>query len=1006
MTTRSPERIPDPLPLVGRTTELAELEALLDQGDGGTSIVFIRGDSGVGKSRLVEELAERAGRRHWRVAKGRAYPVETGVPYALFADAWLPIVREMDSSTLTVLTRGGERELSYLFPSLAQRGAGYDDLGVEDPDEFRTRLMWNFAEFAKRYADREPILCVLEDLQWADQSSLQLLHFLARQTAGSPLLLICTYSDQERDRSPQLIQTERSLEALGAAQILRLEPLARDHVEELVRRTFGMGGDSVREFSAVLYGWTRGNPFFVQEIVKSLVASGQLRKEAGTWVGWDAKDFTMPGSIRDAVLQGIGSLGAEAQSIAELAAVVGTRASYGLLSSLSGIEAHGMLAALAELGQHRIFDERSEDGEVVYHFAHPLVRQILYNELGLARARMLHGTVAEAMESHYGPRAIDHADELAYHFSNTDAGPLRAKAAHYLAEAGRRALERRADTEAIHYLQTAREHVGLVGDEEAMLQAEVDLIPLLARAHTHLGQFREATELWGQVLGAMPPTGKHSLSVRRMLAMCHFWCGDHEAAHENLDVGIEEARATEDGRSLVRFLVAKAHCLHELGRGTDALETLHPALTVADEIGDPWLLARVHRALALLHVWVGPPQEATAHAERAIALAKEVGDLSIEFWARWGLAVQTGMRGDTVALEAAIDRVNDIADRARSPVLRLWTADMAVELAFARGEWDRGIAEGNRAITLARSLNQRTLLPRILVWTSQFFVARGDLERALELVTEAEEVAGLDSEAGPHDVHQVVPTYLGKAHYLVALGDYEGAIEAAKRGLAIAEGTGYILWAIHQALPVLAEACLWAERVEEAEEVGRRMREHAEKIDHRLGIAWADACDALVCWKRGNPEESIPLMRAAADQLEAIPMTWHAARLRRQLAARLWEAGRPEEAKAELDQVWDVYVGVGAGEEKEKARADYRKMGLRAPVEHRTDGPLGLTPEEFEVAKLVARGLSNPAIAKARDSRVRTISTHLSNIYKKLEVGGSGARMRLANIVREAHLLD
>ena len=443
-----------------------------------------------------------------------------------------------------------------------------------------------------------------------------------------------------------------------------------------------------------------------------------------------------------------------------------------------------------------------------------------------------------------------------------------------------------------------------------------------------------------------------------------------------------------------------------MGRGSDALATLEPALALAEASGDPWLLARVHRALALLHVWVGPPEKAEAHAERAIELAHQVGDLSIEFWARWGLAVQIGMRGDTEALEAAIDRVNGIADKARSPVLRLWTADMAVELAYARGDWERGMAEGDRAIALARSLNQRTLLPRILVWTSQFYVARGDLDRAAQLVGEAESVAGLDGGSEPSDVHQVVPTLIGKAHYLVGLGDFEAAIEAAEKGLEIAEGTGYTLWAIHQALPILAEACLWADRIERAEEVGKRLRAHAERIDHRLGKAWADACDALVRWKRGDSEGSIPLMQAAADELEAIPMTWHAARLRRQLAARLWEAGRADEAKAQLDRVWAVLVQVGAGEEKEKARGDYRKMGLRAPTEHRTDGPMGLTPEEFEVAKLAAQGLSNPAIAKARKSRVRTISTHLSNIYKKLDIGGSGARMRLANLVREAGLLD
>jgi tetratricopeptide (TPR) repeat protein len=710
----------------------------------------------------------------------------------------------------------------------------------------------------------------------------------------------------------------------------------------------------------------------------------------------------MPGSIRDAVLQRVRACSEAAQTVAEMTAVVGNRASYRLLQAVSRLDDRDLLDALEELCADRILNETSESEEVVFTFAHPLVREILYGEVGLARARMLHGVVAGAMEEIYGEDAIDHADELAFHFARTGAKELRAKAVRYLATAGRGALERRADREAVDYLEAALEQASEPTPDEAPTQRE--LAPLLARAYTHLGRFDDAARLWTAALEGVPPDHMEHASVRRSLGMTHFWRGDHEQAHEHLDAGLASARETGDAAATVRLLVAKAHCLHEVGRGFDALDIVRPALPLAEEIGDARLLARVHRALELLHVWIGPPSLAEEHGKRAIELAVEVGDVSIEFWARWGLAVLAGMRGNTREMGAAIRQINGLADKARSPVLRLWIADMAVELAYARAEWDRGIIEGERAIALARALNQRTLLPRILVWTSQFYVARGDLERAAALVAEAEDISGIGRPDMPHDVHQVVPTYIGKASYLVGLGKYDEAIAAAEKGLEIAEGTGYVLWSLHQCLPVLAEACLRADRVERAGEVGVRMREHSERIDHRLGLAWADACEALVQWKRGDPEGSIPLMRSAADALDDVPMIWPATRLRRQLAARLWEAGRADEAKVELDRVWDVCVRVGAGIEKERARADYRKMGLKAPTEHRSEGPLGLTPEELAIATLVARGLSNPEIAEARGSKVRTVSTHLHNMYKKLDLGGTGARVKLGNAVREIGL--
>jgi len=996
--------LPDPLPLVGRTDELARLESLMEGDKEDSRIVFVRGEPGVGKTRLANELARRARGRSWEVAYGRAYPVEAGTPYSIFSDAWLPTLNAMDSSTLTVLSRGGEAQLRYLFPAL---GPAEEEpmLGSSaEPEEFRTRLMWNFAEFMKRYAARAPVLCVLDDVQWADDSSVELMHFLARQIVGHPILIVCTYNDRARESSRALMDAERSLTSIGAGEVLRLEALSRPQVGELVARSFGVDADVVRDFSAVLYGWTRGNTFFVEEILKALVSTGRLRLESGAWIGWDAKNFDLPGSIRDAIMSRLASFGDVARKVVETASIVGTRMTYDVLESITDLGSDEILDGLEELCSNGILEEEDDDGRIVYDFRYPLIRQTLYDEFGLQRVRALHGAVAEALEDHYGSEAEDHADELAFHFARTHGHRLRDKAARYLMAAGRKAFGRRADQEAISYFEAALDRIDR--DTEDGREALGELLPLLARSHTHVGHFDEAVELWTSTLADVDEEDAEYAGIRRALGLTHVWRGDHEAAAESFEAGRESAKANEDRPATIRLLVAEAHGLHELGRAEAALEALHEALPLADELGDAGLLARVHRALALLHVWVGPPEKAEEHGHRAIELAREVGSPSIEFWARWGLAVLTGMRGDTDGMAKAIDEVTEIADRLRSPVLRLWTADMAVELAYGRGDWDTGVAKGEQAIAMARSLNQRTLLPRLLVWTSQFHVARGDLERAEELIEEAVGMAGIRDEELSRDVHQVVPTYTGLAFYRVALGDFEDAIDAAEKGLQIAEGTGYILWALHQLLPILAEACLWAGHIDRAEEVGKRLREHAERIDHRLGRAWADACDSLVIWKRGDAGGAVDLMRAAADDLESIPMIWPATRLRRQLAGRLHEIGRREEALGELDRVHAVCVRVRAGLELEKTRGMYREMDVRPPPVPTSDNELGLTPTELKVAELVAQGLSNKATASELSCATRTVSTHLSNAYAKLEIGGPGARMRLGKLMREAELVE
>jgi DNA-binding CsgD family transcriptional regulator len=956
-------------------------------------VVIVAGEGGVGKSRLALELGARAERRGWQVTYGRAFPVEAGVPYALFSDAFLPILRAMDPDTLTVLSRGGETELRYLFPAMGH-GDGPTDMGA-DPEEFRTRLMWNFAEFLKGYAAREPLLCVLEDLQWADESSLQLLHFLGRHVAGHRILFVCTYNDTQRDQSFALVRTERSLISLGVGEIRRLEPLTLEQVSELVRLTFAVDADVVREFCALLYGWTRGNPFFLEEILKSLISSGRLTRQAGAWVGWDASDFSLPLSVRDAVTARVIACSESARAVADLTSIIGARVRYPLLASVSRLNEADLLSAIEELCAAHILEERTEAGEVIYDFSHPLVRQTLYNELGLQRVRVLHGTVAEAMEGLYGDRAFEHADELAFHFQRTDAAQLRSKAATYLAAAGRAALDRRADHEAVSYLRAALDRADEGTAAGTELRAEV--VPQLARALQHLGDFEEAGTLWSAALRQADEGSPERAALHRALGMAHFWCGRHAEAKEQLDAGLAAAERCQDRAAEIRLRVTKAHCLQELGRGNEAMETLAPALPLAERLGEPGLLARVHRALALLHLWVGPPDRTRDHAEHAIALARQIGDTSIEFWARWGLAVLEGMRGDTVGMAAAVDQVNELANSARSPVLRLWTADMSIELAYFRGEWDRGISIGTNAIALARSLNQRTLLPRLLVWISQIHLHRGQLDEAKRLLDEAIEIAGLDDPNSTVDVHQVVPVYIGQAYYLVGLGDYYEAIEVANKGLEIAEGTGYTLWAMHRLLPILAEAYLWAGEIDEAERIGERIREHSNRLDHKLGHAWADACEALVMWKRGDPKGAISLMGRAAEALDEIPMLWDSARIRRQMAGRMAEVGDTEATAAELKRVHDIFVKLGANLELEKARLQFREIGQRPPPKGVGEGMAGLTGRELEVARLVARRMSNKAIGKELGMATRTASTHLSNIYQKL---GISSRGELADLIR------
>lgn len=1010
----SSSRILDDLPLVGRASELAELLAALEEAAAGRgSTRFLVGDRGVGKSRVAERVAAEASERGWTVASGRGYPVEAGVPYALFSDALLPILRQVDPATLTVLTRGGEAELAYLFPALGGDAGTLASRFGDDPVELKTRLLWNFAELLKSLASRNPLLIIFDDLHWADQSSLELLHFVARQTTGDRILFLCTLSVAEHDRSRALQDVERSLLSMKVARAHELRAFTHAETGELVGSVFGVDASVAGEFTALLHGWTRGNPFFLIETLKGLVESGRVRERDGTWLGWEVKELELPETVREVVAARLSHLGSQARSVAELAAVLGARARYEPLRHIVDLPERDLLEALDELRRAHLMGEADEEGDVVYDFTHPLIRESLYAEIGLARTRQLHGVIAQALERFYGRRAVQHSDELAYHYARAKVRDLAPKAARYLAAAGRNALERYANREAASYLAAALERLdqatapgpgGRTDPGETVPGGAQALVVDLARAHQRLGEYDTSLQLWRRVLAVADQEGDAGTVARIHLriALALFWSGRHEEALVQYEAGIQAARHA--GRPEIRAAVqlARGICLEEAGRPDDAEKEILAALRIAEELGDVALLARAHRSLALLYTWTGLPDQVREHGQKAIELAAVCGDPWVAFWSHWTIAVLEGLTGNISEMARQLEHTDAIASELHSPRLKIWSTEMHIELASATGDWDSGIALGERAIALARSLNQNTLLPRLLVWSALIYLGRGNIGRARELVDEAWETSGAgESTEGVVDVHTVVPAHVGRASVLLAEGSYDEAIRVGEAGLAIAERTGYVIWTVHRLLPTLAETYIRKRDLEGAKRTGRHLRRNARKLGHRLGLAWADACDALVQWLEGDSRAASVTLLKAAEALEAIPMIPDAARLRRQLAGRLVEIGDDEGAVGELRRVHDVFSRLGAERELEKTRAQLRDLGARPPIRTAGTGPSGLTAREVEIARLVAERRSNKAIGRILAISPRTVSTHLSNIFRKLELTSRG---ELADFVRERGL--
>jgi DNA-binding CsgD family transcriptional regulator/DNA-binding transcriptional ArsR family regulator len=992
------------LPMVGRGTEWTVLRQALDRaGDGKGSALLIRGSEGAGRSRLCRAAEEEAARRDFLVGSGSAYPLEAGVPYGLFCDLLEPLLRPIPADARVALTRGAP-EFALLCPALAEVDPSSDGVpGSSEVADLRNRLLWNLSGFIDRLRRGRPVLFTLEDVEWADPSSMELLHFLIRRADTLPLVLLCTL-DPERPGTPAShLAAARTLVDRSEATVLEPAALDEAEVQEAIAGGFGVTPEVVRPLARLLHEWTGGNPLLMTASVEHLVAEGQIRRVGEQWTGWGLTDLEPPGSVKSLTLARLGHLTPAAREVANLVAVLGARARFNVLRHTSEMDEDTLLEALRELRKAGLLDEEEgEGGEVVHRFRHPLVREVVHGEIGRSRGRILHARAAQALERTFGELAIQRADELAPHILRAGDEVDRDRGASYLAAAAEQALLVHANGEAEQCLRGALELLGHDGSEprkRTRLRLQVERARVLQR----LGRLEDAASLLHDALALAGSLGDREWEARvhRRLGLGAFRGGDPHRALAHWTEGLGAAREAGSTVLEARLRMACSACLQELGRHADALGDAHEALRLAEATDDPGLELAAHRTLLLLHSWAGPPDLARQHGERALELAVASGNPVRLLSVRWALAILEGLTGNAEGLRRQLDDAWPIVRSLEAPLFHLQLAELEIEHAAGIGAWDRASDMARESVRMARELNQRMMLPRLLVASGLLRLGRGELEEAREELDEAWALVEEGPGSGPAATHLAILAHSGRAALHASLGEWAESIRVADAGLALADRGGYTAWGIYRLLPLIGEAAMQLRDLDRASQVTGRLRRDADFFGHRLAAIWADAGDAIIAWLSGDVVRGAERMAMAARRLEEVDSIPDAARMRRQLAGRLADLGDRDAAIRELRRVHDILATLGAEPELEKTRGQFREVGARPPSRTSVPGSGLLSAREVEVARLVGERKSNKAIARDLGISPRTVGTHLSNIFRKLEVD---SRTRLGDMVRDGEL--
>jgi DNA-binding CsgD family transcriptional regulator len=940
--------------LVGRDGELGTLlRAAHEAFEGQSTTAVVVGDAGIGKTFLLGVLRDRVEQLGGRVLSGRASEFEA-LPLGVFLDALDDHLRTLDPGALDELGADALGELAGIFPSLssgdAQRAAPGADERVSGYIAVRALL--------DVVARDKPLALVLDDLHWADRSSLELFAFLVRRSPQSRVLLVGSYRPHQVDAEFAADVARATYE--GLARYVEVSPLDRAESAQLV------GIEDPRE-AAQLHRATGGNPFFLL----ALAPSGASASAVGSG--------GLPPTIARAVTAELDRSGT-ARAFAEAAAVVGDPFDLDLAIAAAEITDDEGYRAIDQLAERRII----EVGEVPRHFAfrHPLVRQAIYDGLPPGLRLALHERCA-AVLTERGAMAAD----LAHHVEHA-ARPGDTEAIAVLVEAAREAGSRAPDN-AVRWLQAARRlQPGNATDEERL-----ELVRPLPRLHTALGQPQEARKAAVEAL-ALAPDDVSRVAFTLSCVSIEQGLGRYDEAHARLASTLAALdRHSEEAVSVMIAMVIDAFLMGQY----DAIgQWTSEAVAEAERLQRPVLAAAANAASALAHALMGATETAEMHLEAALAALPHLTDDDH--------AARLDVLGGITGAELYLDRYEACVEHGAKGIAigratgRMWTAPTLLP-SYGCALWVLGRVEDSiRHFDTSLETTRAARHPETIAW-ALFNLAfaqlvAGRLDEALKSGHESLALAERQRDS-------VIRTWAGA---VVSLAELEGGEPATALDVLYSTCGGPDLpnipggWRNHL-FEVAVRCHLDLGSPEEAEASAARARAWGDSVKLPYAQSMAHRSTARCAWARGDGKEAVDealLSVAAADAADA---RVDAARSRTLAGRFLAELGETEAAVELLMAAASFLDSCGAHRWRDEAERELGRLGRR-PHRRTTpgsaaNGVASLTAREREIADLVAQRLTNPEIAQRMFLSTKTVETHLRNAFRKLDVSSRGELTRL-----------
>ena len=976
--------------VIGRTAELTALHLLVERAKSGKGqVVLLSGEAGIGKSCLVAEAKTFATAQGFLLLQGQCFPTDRSCPYAPLLDLLRAHLATTAPEQMDMEMGSQASVLSPLLPDLLPLPYVLPSLPSLDPEHEKRRLFAALAQFFLRKATKQPVLMIVEDLHWSDQTSLDFLHSLARHCAASSLLVLLTYRSDEVH--PSLSHFLAHLDRERLAQELALAPLTRSEVSAMLdaifalrRSVFTMPPLLQGDLLDAMYPLTEGNPFFVEELLKSLIEAGDIVYEQRDWKRKERSSWRIPRGVQDAVELRTARLSEGARQVLQLAAVAGRRFDFALLQALTHQDEAQLLPLLKELIAAQLVVEESAEQ---FAFRHALTGQAVSAQLLVRERKALHRRIAETCERLYASSIEAHLADLASHFAEAEAWE-----------------------QALLYGQRAGE------------QAQALYASQAATLH-----FTQALGAASQ-LSLTPPAGLY-----RARGLAYETLGDFEQARADYETALQLADAASDRRGQWQALLDLG--LLWAGRNyAQAGDYYQRALTLARTLDDPAILAHSLNRLGNWHLNVEQPQEALRCHQEALATFQALSDWRGKAATLDLLGMASFLSGDLIQgasyCQQAIVLLRELDDRQRliSSLVTLmmcggmYETGMVVEASVGFAD---SLRSGEQALKIAGEIGSRSDEAHTLIQMAMCLGPRGEYAQALEVAKRglaiAEEIEHRQWMTAGH--RALGALYLD----LLALSEAQQHLEQA---LALAQEVGSRNWiriisgflaptyllqhdqasadslltaAIEPdaTMQTLGQRLIWAARAElalvrgdsgVALDITEGLIASAANLSNKRIIPhlWKLRAEVLAALgRKAEAEGELRVAQEAAHAQGLRPLLWRISLTQGKLSHA---QRRYEEADRRFAEALELLEDLASSLPDETFHQRFLQHAqalfprTRQPSAHRLAKKTfeGLTERERAVAALIARGKSNREIAEELFVAPRTIETHVHSILSKL----------------------